>query len=94
MPRYVRVDAPKLRQVLINLLGNAIKFTVRVLLSAQPDYTGRPGFCFDIEESDVRVSQHDIGRIFAPFERVRNSGPNDQNSMLQPVTFTVKHKIA
>jgi signal transduction histidine kinase/CheY-like chemotaxis protein len=80
VPRYVRVDAPKLRQVLINLLGNAIKFTkegtVRLRLSAQPaDEPARARFCFDIEDSGVGVPQHDLGRIFEPFEQVRTSGP-------------------
>ena len=80
MPRYVRVDAPKLRQILINLLGNAIKFTregtVKLQLSAKPaDEPGRARFCFDIEDSGVRMPQHDLGRIFEPFEQVRNPGP-------------------
>ena len=80
MPRYVRVDAPKLRQILINLLGNAIKFTgegtVTLRLSAQP--AGEPGrarLCFDIEDTGVGMPQHDLGRIFEPFEQVRNAGP-------------------
>ena len=80
VPRYVRVDAPKLRQILINLLGNAIKFTregtVRLRLSAQPaDEPGRARLCFDIEDSGVGMPQHDLGRIFEPFEQVRNPGP-------------------
>ncbi len=80
VPRYVRVDAPKLRQILINLLGNAIKFTregtVKLRLSAQPaDEPGRARFCFDIEDSGVGMPQHDLGRIFEPFEQVRNPGP-------------------
>jgi len=80
VPRYVRVDAPKLRQILINLLGNAIKFTkegtVKLQLSAQPaDEPGRARFCFDIEDSGVGIPQHILGRIFEPFERVHNPGP-------------------
>ncbi len=78
VPRYVRVDAPKLRQILINLLGNAIKFTregtVNLRLSAQPaDERGRARLCFDIEDSGVGMPQHDLGRIFEPFERVHNA---------------------
>ncbi len=80
VPRYVHVDAPKLRQILINLLGNAIKFTkagtVTLRLSAQPaGDSGRARFCFDIEDSGVGMPQHDLGRIFEPFEQVRNPGP-------------------
>ncbi len=80
VPRYVRVDARKLRQILINLLGNAIKFTkegtVKLGLSVQPaDETGRARFCFDVEDSGVGMPQYDLGRIFEPFEQVRNAGP-------------------
>ncbi len=83
VPRYVRVDAPKLRQILINLLGNAIKFTtegsvsVRVWPSAQQaDESGRVRFCFDIEDSGAGIPQPDLGRIFEPFEQARNFVPN------------------
>ena len=80
VPRYVRVDAPKLRQILINLLGNSIKFTregtVKLQLSAQrADEPGRARFCFDIEDSGVGMPQHDLHRIFEPFERVSNADP-------------------
>ncbi len=80
VPRYVRVDAPKLRQILINLLGNAIKFTaegsVKLELSAKPsDAPGRVRLCFDIEDSGMGMQQDDLGRIFEPFERVRNPEP-------------------
>jgi signal transduction histidine kinase/CheY-like chemotaxis protein len=80
VPRYVRVDAPKLRQILINLLGNAIKFTregaIKLGLSAQPaDDLGRARFCFDIEDSGVGIPKHHLGRIFEPFEQVRHPGP-------------------
>jgi CheY-like chemotaxis protein len=79
VPRYVRVDAPKLRQILINLLGNAIKFTkegtIKLQLSAQPaDEPGRARLYFDIEDSGVGIPQHHMGRIFEPFEQV-NPGP-------------------
>ncbi len=80
VPRYVRADAAKLRQILINLLGNAIKFTkegtVKLQLSAQPaDEPGRSRVCFDIEDTGLGMPQHDLGRIFEAFEQVRHSEP-------------------
>ena len=80
VPRYVRVDAQKLRQILINLLGNAIKFTregtVKLRLSAQAaDEPGRARLCFDIEDSGVGMPQQGLGRIFEPFEQVRDASP-------------------
>jgi signal transduction histidine kinase/CheY-like chemotaxis protein len=80
VPRYVHIDAPKLRQILINLLGNAIKFTkegtVTLRLSAQPaDKPGHSRLFFDIEDSGMGMAQCDLGRIFEPFEQVRDPGP-------------------
>ena len=80
VPRYVRLDAPKVREILINLPGNASKFTregtVKLQLSAKPgDEPGRGRLCFDIGESGVGMPQHDLGRIFEPFEQVLNADP-------------------
>jgi signal transduction histidine kinase/CheY-like chemotaxis protein len=91
VPRYVRVDAPKLRQILINLLGNAIKFTregaVKLQLSAQlADERQRALVCFDIEDSGVGMPQHHLSRIFEPFEQVQN--PDRQKGTGLGLTIT------
>jgi signal transduction histidine kinase/CheY-like chemotaxis protein len=91
VPRYVRVDAPKLRQILINLLGNAIKFTkegtVKLRLSAQPaDEPGRARLCFDIEDTGAGMPQHDLGRIFEPFEQLRKPGPKSGTGLGLTIT--------
>jgi signal transduction histidine kinase/CheY-like chemotaxis protein len=95
VPRYVRVDAPKLRQILINLLGNAIKFTregtvtLRLFVQAADETPGRTRLCFDIEDSGVGIPQHDLGRIFEPFEQVRNSGPQKGTGLGLTITRRV-----
>uniref|UniRef100_Q01TN0 histidine kinase n=1 Tax=Solibacter usitatus (strain Ellin6076) TaxID=234267 RepID=Q01TN0_SOLUE len=91
VPRYVRVDAPKLRQILINLLGNAIKFTregaVELRLSAKPgDEPGYAQFCFDINDTGVGMPQHDLDRIFEPFQQVGN--PSQQAGTGLGLTIT------
>jgi nitrogen-specific signal transduction histidine kinase/CheY-like chemotaxis protein len=91
VPRYIRIDAPKLRQILINLLGTAIKFTregtVKIQLSAQlSDEVRRSRLCFDIEDSGVGMPQHDLSRIFEPFEQVHN--PDRQKGTGLGLTIT------
>ena len=73
------MDAPKLRQILINLLGNAIKFTragsVNLRLSATPaSEPVRATLCFEVEDSGVGIPPQDLDRIFEPFEQLRKPG--------------------
>jgi signal transduction histidine kinase/CheY-like chemotaxis protein len=94
VPRYVRVDAPKLRQILINLLGNAIKFTgegtVKLQLSAKlGDDPGRTRLSFDIEDTGVGMPRHDLGRIFEPFQQVSNPRLNRGTGL----GLTITHKF-
>ncbi len=77
-PSYIAADQGKLRQVLINLLGNAIKFTQRgfVKLSvscfseaeAQPDDSSPSlRLTFTVEDSGVGIAADELSKIFEPF---------------------------
>jgi signal transduction histidine kinase/CheY-like chemotaxis protein len=80
LPRYVAVDAGKLRQVLLNLLGNAIKYTdsggvkLRARLIRSAECGMRSAECgeraqvrFEVEDSGPGIPQEDCQRIFLPF---------------------------
>jgi len=72
VPRYVRCDESKLRQIMINLLGNAVKFTddggIRMSASAmRTDVEMR--VIIEVADSGPGVSAEDAERIFEPFEQ-------------------------
>jgi CheY-like chemotaxis protein len=80
LPRFVAVDADKLRQVLLNLLGNAIKYTDSggVKLRARPANvrgTGAARVRFDVEDSGPGISQENCERVFLPFVQVGAPAP-------------------
>jgi ligand-binding sensor domain-containing protein/signal transduction histidine kinase/CheY-like chemotaxis protein len=81
VPRLVRSDAGKLRQVLVNLIGNAIKFTERggvsVRLDAQElDAPRNDGpdimLIVEVEDTGVGIAPEDQARIFDVFVQVGN----------------------
>jgi len=80
LPRFVAVDAGKLRQVLLNLVGNAIKFTnsggveLRARLTRQAD-AERAQVRFEIEDSGPGISQENCQRIFFPFVQLGSQTP-------------------
>ncbi|MET0266367.1 MAG: 7TM diverse intracellular signaling domain-containing protein [Duganella sp.] len=77
LPRYVRGDPTRLRQILLNLLGNAIKFTdrgeVRLNASALATIEGRASISFDIIDTGPGISQETLPRLFQKFEQADHS---------------------
>jgi signal transduction histidine kinase len=77
VPRHVMADQKRVRQVLINLLANAVKFTATgevrldVAVIATGEQTVR--LRFDIVDTGVGIAREQIGRIFRPFEQVGNA---------------------
>ncbi|WP_341930458.1 ATP-binding protein [Methyloversatilis discipulorum] len=68
LPDYVRVDAKRLRQVLINLLANAVKFTEQGEVLLRIDYRMEVAR-FEIADTGPGIAADDHARIFMPFER-------------------------
>ncbi|SFU65048.1 Signal transduction histidine kinase [Pseudoduganella namucuonensis] len=73
MPRYVQGDPTRIRQILLNLLGNAIKFTdrgeVRLEASAKPGRNGLTFVSFRITDTGPGINPQTLGRLFQKFEQ-------------------------
>ena len=73
-PRRVRGDSTRLRQILVNLLGNAVKFTERgeVVLSvrAEPTAGSRARLHFAIRDTGIGIPADAMGRLFQSFSQV------------------------
>ncbi|MBX3670179.1 MAG: PAS domain-containing protein [Rhodocyclaceae bacterium] len=72
LPAWVRGDPLRLRQVLVNLLSNAFKFTDHgeVALSV---YAGSEGVAFDVRDTGSGMSAEQLARLFQPFEQADGS---------------------
>ncbi|TAN71642.1 MAG: PAS domain-containing hybrid sensor histidine kinase/response regulator [Methylobacter sp.] len=72
-PRYIKGDEPRLRQILINLVGNALKFTeqggVTIRLGAKQNTEQH--LLIEIEDSGSGISPADQERLFEPFVQLR-----------------------
>lgn len=79
LPRFIVIDAGKLRQVLINLIGNAIKFTqhggviFRTSVAAQGT-SDRVHLRFEIKDTGMGIKTEDLDRIFDSFVQVKSQG--------------------
>ncbi len=73
IPRTIQTDPTRLRQILLNLVDNAIKFTNqgRVWVEIELDQTGpeRPILEFRVCDTGMGMSPDQIGRLFEPFRQ-------------------------
>ncbi len=90
IPTSVIVDEKRLRQVLINLLGNAIKFTEQGCVtfiveslpgvSLNPETTSR--IRFKIQDTGIGMTEEQLEKIFLPFEQVGSSSKRAEGTGL------------
>ena len=77
IPPVLVGDAMRLQQIVMNLAGNAIKFTpagsVRIDASASPLDDGRVRLQIDVIDTGIGLSQEECGRIFVPFTQADSS---------------------
>ena len=77
-PRYINGDEAHLRQILINLVGNAVKFTERgeIVLCLNTKQNDTSHLLIEVEDSGPGIVEEDQKRIFEPFEQLGNQMQN------------------
>lgn len=73
IPNFIKTDTSKLRQILINLLGNAIKFTeigeIKLTIDVLPLEEQRCELFFTISDTGIGIKENELMDIFEPFEQ-------------------------
>jgi signal transduction histidine kinase/DNA-binding response OmpR family regulator len=86
LPMGIRADEKRLRQVLINLLGNAIKFTdkgsVTLLVETTTSASGNVTARFSIQDTGVGMAADQLDKIFLPFEQVGSTTKQSEGTGL------------
>lgn len=78
------IDEIRLKQILLNIIGNAVKFTthgvISVRLELTPSYNGNDirGLKIEIADTGIGISQNDLQVIFEPFQQVANKTTRKQ----------------
>ncbi|WNO04518.1 ATP-binding protein [Rhodoferax mekongensis] len=74
LPAWVLADATRLKQILFNLVNNALKFTdhggVTLTVVSRPRTDGNTGLAFLVEDTGIGMDDHVLSRLFQRFYQV------------------------
>ena len=86
LPQFIRTDAGKLRQILFNLISNAIKFTSQGEVRVKVDYSkedgARPTFRFEISDTGPGIEPEEMDKLFSAFEQTATGRELEEGSGL------------
>ncbi len=81
LPIGVSGDEKRLRQIVINLLGNAIKFTKQGQVSFSVEFYQKK-FIFKIIDSGIGIAKEELENIFLPFQQAGDKNSKEQGTGL------------
>ncbi|HEY9826130.1 MAG TPA: ATP-binding protein, partial [Stenomitos sp.] len=90
LPQYINTDEQKLRQVLLNLLGNAVKFTESGFVSLEVQIESVVNTSLDsilylkfvVEDSGPGIAAHELPTLFEPFVQTEVGRKSEQGTGL------------
>ena len=99
LPQYIIADEGKLRQILLNLLGNAIKFTtqgrvtlhIAALAAASGDPAAPITLSFEVQDTGPGIAPEELPRLFMPFVQTSTGQNNNEGTGLG---LTISQKFA
>ncbi|MFM4977930.1 ATP-binding response regulator [Aeromonas rivipollensis] len=91
LPVYIAIDKQRLRQILINLLDNAVKYTREGKVTFRVTYRNQVAR-FSVQDTGIGLSEHDIQQIFKPFERIQTQ--NTRAIQGTGLGLTISHALA
>jgi CheY-like chemotaxis protein len=68
-PDLVLLDEVRLRQILLNIIGNALKFTEKGKIDVNLSYNSNNSLIFEIEDTDIGIKESSINTIFDEFKQ-------------------------
>ncbi|MFA7183605.1 MAG: response regulator [Victivallales bacterium] len=92
VPRFIKGDAPKLREAVMNMLSNALKFTakggivIRVSKAPKQDVRDKVKLCIEVEDTGCGIPSADIEAVFTPFEQADNEHWHEGTGLGMPIS--------
>lgn len=95
-PRFIYSDESKLRQILLNLIGNAIKYTKigSIVLHLEAEHLPNSRECLlicAIKDTGVGISEHDLPFVFDTFVQVGKVSEQQGSGLGLPITQQYAH---
>jgi signal transduction histidine kinase/DNA-binding response OmpR family regulator len=73
VPRYIATDESKLRQVLVNILGNAVKFTeqggITMRVAVDDGIADTMRLAIEVQDTGVGIAEDELDKVFTYFEQ-------------------------
>ena len=77
VPEAIRSDRSRLQQILVNLIGNALKFSpggsVRLVVRAEAAASEKPVVCFDVVDTGIGIAKEKVNQLFKSFSQVHDT---------------------